>query len=41
VAAHRAAADGERIEVRGCDQYESFRGDKISRKDSYGKIVDR
>jgi ketosteroid isomerase-like protein len=31
---------GERIEVRGCDLFE-FRGDKISRKDSYWKIVER
>lgn len=31
---------GERIEVRGCDLFE-FDGDKIRRKDSYWKIVDR
>ena len=31
---------GERVEVRGCDLFE-FRGDKISRKDSYWKIVER
>jgi ketosteroid isomerase-like protein len=31
---------GERVEVRGCDLFE-FRGDKISRKDSYWKIVDK
>jgi SnoaL-like protein len=33
-------AEGERIEVRGCDLFE-FRGDKIARKDSYWKIVER
>jgi ketosteroid isomerase-like protein len=31
---------GERVEVRGCDLFE-FRGDKISRKDSYWKIVEK
>ncbi len=31
---------GERIEVRGCDLFE-FRDDKIVRKDSYWKIVER
>lgn len=31
---------GEKIEVRGCDLWE-FDGDKIARKDSYWKIVDR
>ena len=31
---------GERIEVRGCDLFE-FRDDKISRKDSYWKIVEK
>jgi ketosteroid isomerase-like protein len=31
---------GERVAVRGCDLFE-FRGDKITRKDSYWKIVDR
>jgi hypothetical protein len=31
---------GDRIEVRGCDLFE-FRGDKIARKDSYWKIVER
>ena len=31
-------ADGERIEVRGCDLFE-FRDGLISRKDSYWKIV--
>jgi steroid delta-isomerase-like uncharacterized protein len=30
---------GERIEVRGCDLFE-FRDGKISRKDSFWKIVD-
>ena len=30
---------GERIEVRGCDLFE-FTGGKISRKDSFWKIVD-
>jgi ketosteroid isomerase-like protein len=32
-------ADGERIEVRGCDLFE-FSGDKIAVKDSYWKIVE-
>jgi ketosteroid isomerase-like protein len=32
--------EGERIAVRGCDLFE-FRGDKIVRKDSYWKIVER
>jgi steroid delta-isomerase-like uncharacterized protein len=32
-------ANGERIEVRGCDLFE-FRDGKISRKDSFWKIVD-
>ena len=31
---------GEHIEVRGCDLFE-FRGDKIARKDSFWKIVER
>jgi ketosteroid isomerase-like protein len=31
---------GEAVEVRGCDLFE-FRGDKIARKDSYWKLVDR
>ena len=31
--------DGERITVRGCDLFE-FRGDKITRKDSYWKIAE-
>ena len=31
---------GERIEARGCDFY-SFRGDKIVRKDSFWKIVEK
>jgi ketosteroid isomerase-like protein len=31
--------DGTRIELRGCDQWE-FRSGKVSRKDSYWKIVD-
>jgi hypothetical protein len=30
---------GERIEVRGCDLFE-LTGGKISRKDSFWKIVD-
>ncbi len=30
---------GKRIEVRGCDLFE-FRGGRVSRKDSYWKIVD-
>jgi ketosteroid isomerase-like protein len=33
-------AEGERIEIRGCDLFE-FRGDKIARKDSCWKIVER
>jgi ketosteroid isomerase-like protein len=33
-------AEEEWIEVRGCDLFE-FRGDKIARKDSYWKIVER
>ncbi len=32
--------NGQRVDVRGCDLFE-FRGDKIVRKDSYWKIVDR
>ena len=32
--------DGERIEVRGCDLW-TFRGDRITRKDSYWKIIER
>jgi steroid delta-isomerase-like uncharacterized protein len=32
-------ANGEPIEVRGCDLFE-FSGGKISRKDSYWKILD-
>jgi len=32
-------ASGERIEVRGCDLFE-FSDGKISRKDSFWKIVD-
>ena len=32
-------ANGEPIEVRGCDLFE-FTGDRISRKDSYWKILD-
>jgi hypothetical protein len=32
--------DGSRIDVHGCDLWE-FRGGKISRKDSYWKIVER
>jgi hypothetical protein len=31
---------GDRVEVRGCDLFE-FRGDKIARKDSYWKLVER
>jgi ketosteroid isomerase-like protein len=31
---------GDRVEVRGCDLFE-FRGDKIVRKDSYWKLVER
>jgi len=32
--------NGERIEARGCDFY-SFRGDKIVKKDSFWKIVEK
>jgi len=32
--------DGERVEVRGCDLW-TFRGDRIVRKDSYWKSVER
>ncbi len=32
--------NGEPIEVRGCDLWE-FRGGKVTRKDSYWKIVER
>jgi SnoaL-like domain len=32
--------EGERVEVRGCDLFE-FEGDKIARKDSYWKLVER
>jgi len=32
--------DGERIEVRGRDLW-TFRGDRITRKDSFWKIVER
>ena len=32
--------DGERLEVRGCDLW-TFHGDKIVRKDSFWKIVER
>ena len=32
-------ATGERIEVRGCDLFE-FKDGRISRKDSYWKIID-
>jgi ketosteroid isomerase-like protein len=31
---------GEKIEVRGCDFY-TFRGDKVARKDSFWKIVEK
>jgi ketosteroid isomerase-like protein len=34
------AADGVRIEVRGCDHWE-FRDGKVIRKDSYWKIVEK
>ena len=33
-------AQGVRLEVRGCDLWE-FDGDKIARKDSYWKLVER
>jgi ketosteroid isomerase-like protein len=32
--------DGERLEVRGCDLW-TFRDDKVVRKDSFWKIVER
>jgi hypothetical protein len=35
----RDAGTGEPIEVRGCDLFE-FSGGKISRKDSFWKIID-
>jgi hypothetical protein len=31
---------GERVEMRGCDLFE-FEGDKIARKNSYWKLVER
>ena len=31
---------GDRVEVQGCDLFE-FEGDKIARKDSYWKLVER
>ena len=34
------SAEGEKIEVRGCDLFE-FSGRKIVRKDSYWKIVEK
>jgi ketosteroid isomerase-like protein len=39
VAADRDDPRGEPVEVRGCDLFE-FRGDKITRKDSYWKLVE-
>lgn len=33
-------AEGEEIQVRGCDLW-TFRGDRIARKTSFWKIVDR
>lgn len=33
------ARDGTRVEVRGCDFY-TFRGERVTRKDSYWKIVE-
>jgi ketosteroid isomerase-like protein len=32
--------NGDRVEVRGCDLFE-FKDDKIARKDSYWKLVER
>ncbi len=32
--------DGERLEVRGCDLW-TFRGDRIVRKNSFWKVVER
>jgi len=32
--------NGERVEARGCDFY-SFRGDKVVKKDSFWKIVEK
>jgi hypothetical protein len=40
VAAHGTTTQGEPIEVRGGDLFE-FRGDKVARKDSYWKLVER
>jgi ketosteroid isomerase-like protein len=34
------AADGARVQVRGCDHWE-FRDGKVMRKDSYWKIVEK
>jgi ketosteroid isomerase-like protein len=34
------STQGDRLEVRGCDLFE-FKGDKIARKDSYWKLVER
>jgi len=32
--------NGERVEARGCDFY-SFRGDKVIKKDSFWKIIEK
>jgi hypothetical protein len=40
VAGHRYDHPGDRVEVRGCDLFE-FQDDKIARKDSYWKLVER
>ncbi len=32
--------DGQKLRVRGCDHWE-FRGDKVVRKDSYWKLVEK
>jgi hypothetical protein len=39
-AAWHQGADGERIEVRGCDFY-TFRSGKIAKKDSFWKFRER
>jgi len=40
MAADRDQADGDSVRVRGCDHWE-FRGGKVTRKDSYWKIVEK
>lgn len=40
VAADRQTPDGRPVRVRGCDHWE-FRDGKVTRKDSYWKIVEK